>query len=193
MRASLPLSSRVLAWVLGAAVLTVVPAVARADVATDATELAVVSLINAQRAANGLNALALDDRLSTLAEMHSLDMATNGCFQHDSCDGTSWATRMQSQYPGGAMGEIIAAGYSTAGSVVDSWMNSPGHQAQILTPGYQGLGVSLVKGGGQYGTYWTVDFGSLKPVSATPAVPESSTLVLMGLGLTGVALVRRRA
>jgi uncharacterized protein YkwD len=192
MQASLPRPLRVLACVMGVAALTGVSGAAHADEAIDATELAVVKLINAQRAANGLAAVALDDRLTTLAEIHSVDMATHGCFQHDSCDGTSWATRMQSLYQGASMGEIIAAGYTSAASVVEGWMNSPGHRDQILTAGYLGLGVSLVNGG-QYGTYWTVDFGTLKPVSATPPVPEPGTWLLMGLGLAGLHLARKRA
>jgi uncharacterized protein YkwD len=166
------------------------PTLAQANAAIDVTELAVVDLINAQRLANGLGLVGLDDRLSTLADMHSTDMATtSGCFQHDSCDGTPWATRMRSLYPSGGMGEIIAFGYPTAAAVVDGWMNSPGHKAQILTADYKALGVGLVSGAS--GKYWTVDFGSLAPVSAG-TVPEPATYVLMALGLVGVAAASAR-
>lgn len=180
----LGLATASLAWVA-------IPNLAHADATIDAEEAAVVDLINVQRALLGLGAVGLDDRLSSLADQHSADMAVQGCFQHDSCDGTSWITRMQSGYPAGAVGEIIAAGYPDAASVVQGWMDSPGHKDQILTAGYLALGVGLVKGG-SFGTYWTVDFGSLTPETSTP-LPEPGTWVLMGLGLLGIAAVRRRA
>lgn len=174
---------------VASAALVLVSAQARADESIDPVEAQVADLINAQRALAGLSALGLDYRLNIVADQHSSDMALNGCFQHDSCDGTDTFARILAVYPGGgALGEIIAAGYPNAAAVVDGWMNSPGHRAQILGSAYQALGVGLVKGG-SYGTYWTVDFGSLAPVAV---VPEPGAGLLAALGLAGVALRARR-
>lgn len=184
-------SVRLASVAASAVAMMAMPHLAHADATIDAEEWAVVDLINAERAFLGLSAVGLDDRLSSLADQHSADMALNDCFQHDSCNGTSWSDRMLSGYPAAGIGEIIAAGYGDAASVVQAWMESPGHKAQILTAGFQALGVGLIRGG-SYGTYWTVDFGSLPPESSTP-VPEPGTWLLLGLGLLTVAVVRRKA
>jgi uncharacterized protein YkwD len=56
-------------------------------------------------------------------------------------------------------GENIAAGQTTAESVMKSWMNSPGHKKNILSPSFTHIGVGYAKGG-SYGHYWTQQFMS---------------------------------
>jgi uncharacterized protein YkwD len=53
-----------------------------------------------------------------------------------------------------AAGENIAAGQKTAEEVMDGWMNSEGHRANILNPDFTHIGIGYVQGG-DYGTYWT--------------------------------------
>lgn len=107
-----------------------------------------------------------------------------------------WSTRIQGYYnENTALGEIIAAGYATAESVVAGWMNSPGHKANILDASFKVAGVGLVSGvaGSNYPTYWTVDFGG-KTTSRTVVqpVPEASTWTLMLLGLAAVTFATGR-
>jgi uncharacterized protein YkwD len=119
----------------------------------------VVRLTNVQRAGNGCAALSANTTLTAVAQAHSADMAAHDYFSHDSQDGRSPFDRMQSAgYAFSAAAENIAAGQRTPASVVDGWMHSDGHRANILNCTYTEIGVGYATGG-SYGTYWTQDFG----------------------------------
>jgi uncharacterized protein YkwD len=99
----------------------------------------------------------------TLAEAsagHSSDMATNNFFSHTGSDGSSAGQRISNLgYQWRLWGENIAAGYQTVDSVMQGWLDSPGHCRNIMNPGATELGAALVVGGGaQYSTYWTAVF-----------------------------------
>ncbi|MCK2238368.1 MULTISPECIES: CAP domain-containing protein [unclassified Crossiella] len=124
----------------------------------DAAEQSVRELVDAERGKAGCAALRWDDRLARAADKHSADMATNDYFSHTSQDGRSPSDRVKAEgYHGGA-GENIAAGQTTPESVMKTWMNSPGHRANILNCDYKSLGVGLHRGG-SYRFYWTQNFG----------------------------------
>jgi uncharacterized protein YkwD len=118
----------------------------------------VVRLVNVARAAAGCGVLRVDSRLTTAARLHSEDMARQGYFSHTSLDGRTPWDRMEAQGYAAGSGENIAAGHATAAAVMDGWMNSPGHRANILDCASRAIGVGLGYGGA-YGTYWTQDFG----------------------------------
>ena len=102
-----------------------------------------------------------------------VDMAVSRCFQHDDCDGGRWSERIQAHYPHAQrIAENIAAGQDSAGAVVESWMRSEVHRANILRPEWQGTGISLVSlPGSPYGHYWTQTFGTL-PAPVPMPMPE---------------------
>jgi uncharacterized protein YkwD len=116
-----------------------------------------VQLTNAQRAQHGCSALRIDSRLRTAARAHSKDMRVKGYFEHNSPDGkTPWDRIKAAGYsqPGA---ENIAMGYATAKAVIDGWMNSPGHRANILNCKLKAVGIGVEYGSG--GPWWTQDFG----------------------------------
>lgn len=144
----------------------------------------VLALVNEYRTDKGLTALLLDTGLRDAARAHSLDMATTPCFQHDSCNGGSWVTRVFNNFSGTAIGENIAAGQTNPETVMLSWINSPTHNANLLNPGWTVLGVGYWnEAGSPYRHYWTQDFG-------TAPVPEPATWWLLA---GGGALLARRA
>ncbi len=115
-------------------------------------ERKVVELVNAERAAYGLPALELNTQLCDGARLKSQDMAANGYFSHESPTYGSPFDMMQSlgiSYR--TAGENIAMGYATAEAVVNGWMNSEGHRANILSTSYTQIGVGYVANG----NYWT--------------------------------------
>ena len=117
-----------------------------------AEERAVVSLVNEIRAQYGLSALTLDESLCRYARVKSQDMQQNGYFSHESPTYGSPFDMMRSfgiSYS--YAGENIAMGYSSAQSVVEAWMNSTGHRANILSANFTSIGVGYVTNGG----YWT--------------------------------------
>jgi len=119
----------------------------------------VLALVNDERAKAGCGSLTTSSALQRAAQGHSADMAANDYFSHDSQDGRTFADRIRAAgYTGGAIAENIAAGQATASAVMNSWMDSPGHRANILNCSYRHLGVGYAKGG-SYGYYWTQDFG----------------------------------
>ncbi|HEX2316215.1 MAG TPA: CAP domain-containing protein, partial [Thermomonospora sp.] len=120
-------------------------------------EAAVVRLTNAERAKAGCSALRVDQRLVASARRHSADMAAKGYFDHTSPNGDTFADRIKAAgYPSPGA-ENIARGHPTAAAVVQGWMNSPGHRANILNCGLKALGVGVRTGSG--GPWWTQNFG----------------------------------
>ncbi|WP_061297079.1 CAP domain-containing protein [Herbidospora cretacea] len=121
-----------------------------------AVENEVVRLTNAERAKAGCGALTHDAKLRTAAFNHSADMSAKNYFSHDSADGRKFSDRIkQAGFSFRAAGENIAKGYQTAAQVVQGWMDSPGHKANILNCTYTHIGVGHVAAGGPY---WTQDF-----------------------------------
>ena len=115
-------------------------------------ERQVVDLVNQQRAAYGLGSLTLSATLSNGARLKSQDMQKNRYFDHNSPTYGSPFDMMRSLgITYGSAGENIAMGYSTAASVVNAWMNSPSHRANILNAKFTQIGVGYVSNGG----YWT--------------------------------------
>ncbi len=105
--------------------------------------------------------LYLDYGLAEAARYHSEDMASNGCFQHESCDGTDTWDRIDRYYSeGGAMGENIAMGMVDGKyAVLSMWMcSTSGHRANIMSGDFNELGVGVAEGGD--GSYFTQDFAA---------------------------------
>ena len=120
-----------------------------------AIEREVVTLVNQIRTSRGLNALTLDEKLSSVARAKAVDMATNHYFDHNSPTyGSPFDMMKQYGISYRAAGENIAMGYSTAQSVVDGWMNSEGHRANILNSSFTKIGVGYTSNG----NYWSQMF-----------------------------------
>jgi uncharacterized protein YkwD len=123
-----------------------------------AVEQRVVELTNAERAKYGCSPLRGDSRLAAAARGHSDDMALHNYFDHNSQDGTSPWDRMKRAGYAQPGAENIAMGYPTADAVMNGWMNSLGHRANILNCRLRALGVGVHSGSGG-GPWWTQDFG----------------------------------
>lgn len=121
-------------------------------------ETDVLALTNNARRAAGCAPLRWNDKLGVAARKHSADMAARNYFDHTSLDGRSPFDRMKAEGYARAGGENIAAGQATAEAAMKSWMNSPGHKANILNCEFKDLGVGMAKGG-SYRIYWTQNFG----------------------------------
>ncbi|MEV6751300.1 CAP domain-containing protein [Streptomyces sp. NPDC051214] len=120
---------------------------------------AVLRLTNAERTAARLRPLSPDPLLTAAAQAHSADMVARAFYSHTSPDGGEpWHRASAAGSTHRAIGENIACGQRTPAEVVDGWMNSPGHRANILKPTFTHLGVGFA-GGGPAGTYWTQLFG----------------------------------
>ena len=123
---------------------------------TPATQI--LSRVNAERAKAGCKAVVLDPRLAAAAAGHAQDMATNNYFSHTSKDGRSFVDRIKAQGYPVPRSENIAAGQPTVTAVMDAWMASSGHRANILDCSAVAMGAASAKGG-SYGIYWVQDFG----------------------------------
>jgi uncharacterized protein YkwD len=167
------------------------------SVTNAAYEQQVVELVNAQRLANGgLPPYKRVDTLDAAARYHANDMAQDNYFEHNSYDRDgqnqlvqvcTWSTRINTYYTG-VRGENIAAGYHDPASVMNGWMNSSGHRANILSSAWE-IGVGFYQGG-SWGTYWVQDFGRRSNVyplvinrEAALTATRDVTLYLYGSGV----------
>lgn len=118
-------------------------------------ESQVVELVNEIRAQNGLDPLTHNWQLSRVARYKSQDMADNNYFSHTSPTyGSPFQMMKQFGITYRSAGENIAQGYTSAQAVVNAWMNSPGHRANILNASYTQIGVGYVSDG----NHWTQMF-----------------------------------
>ncbi len=140
----------------------------------EAVREATLCLINRERVSHGERALTLNGKLQHAAQGHSESMASNDYFSHEGPGGSTPLSRMRaagyiySSKIGYEVGENIAWGtlsLATPQAIVEAWMNSPGHRANILDPNYRdtGIGVSphppAARAEGQTGGIYTQDFG----------------------------------
>ncbi|MFJ7967639.1 sigma-70 family RNA polymerase sigma factor [Streptomyces sp. NPDC096324] len=133
--------------------------VAQAQSAPTTTVAQVVALVNKERATAGCGPLTEDPQLEDAAQAHSDDMAARDFFEHTNPDGADPGKRITAAgYQWSTYGENIAMGQQTPESVMESWMNSPGHRANILNCSFKNIGVGVHKGSG--GPWWTQDFGA---------------------------------
>lgn len=132
-----------------------------------------LAAVNARRragascGANGSFAPAVDlawnASLTQAASAHSADMVSHDLFSHTGSNGSSPGDRMTAAgYAWRGWGENIAAGQASVADVVDGWMKSDGHCANLMNPAYKDIGVACISGnaGTRYATYWTQDFGT---------------------------------
>jgi uncharacterized YkwD family protein/spore coat assembly protein SafA len=127
-----------------------------------AIETEVIRLVNIQRSNAGIMTLTQNWQLSRVARYKSQDMIDKNYFSHQSPTYGSPFVMMESfGLHFSAAGENIAMGQNTAAAVMNGWMNSPGHRANILSASYSQIGVGLAKDkNGSY--YWTQMF--IKPL-----------------------------
>lgn len=115
----------------------------------------VADLVNEQRASAGLDRLAWDPSLSSAANIRSKELTV--LFSHTRPDGTDCFTAISNPQDYVAFGENIAAGQPSPSVVMDAWMNSSGHRANILNSHYTKIGVSCYDKDDMY--HWVQIFG----------------------------------
>jgi uncharacterized protein YkwD len=116
-----------------------------------------LTTVNREREANGLQPVIMDMQLRKLARSHSLDMFQRGYFSHYTPDGLSPFDRMNAaniEYT--YAGENLALAPSTD-LAMQGLMNSPGHRANILNPNFNKIGIGAIDGG-IYGIMFSQEF-----------------------------------
>lgn len=144
---------------------------------TDPLVAAVVERHNSERAEAGLDPLEPNPKLTAAAEAHARDMAARTTMSHEGGDGSDPARRIEAAgYRGRSVGENVAAGQETPSDVVDAWMDSPPHRANILGT-FGEIGVARVVGPDDR-PYWCVTFGRPWP-SLDPAKAASGLIAAL--------------
>jgi hypothetical protein len=135
---------------------------------TEGPPAEVISLTNARRAEGGCGPVAAQGELARAAQGHADDMAANDYFDHQSQDGRSPGDRAAAQgYTGNGWGENIAQGQQTPADVVEGWMNSEGHRANIMNCDWTSIGV----GYNAEARTWVQVFGAGDDDESAPPAP----------------------
>jgi len=116
----------------------------------------IIALTNAQRTQHFVGALTEDATLARAAQAKAQDMARNGYFAHVGPNGTEpWSWILNAGYDYSYAGENLAVRFVDSSEVVEAWMESPTHRANIVKPAYTAMGVGVANGlyEGQPATY----------------------------------------
>ncbi len=137
------------------------------------------------RSYSSVEPLYYEPKLNQSARSHAQDMASNGCFQHDSCDGTPWSDRIWRYDPEArTIGENIGVGYSSAKSFVDSLLcdafggqcaqdktSQAGHRTNMMSTSFTSVGTGYTPDTRSiWRHYWVQDFASDGPATRPPVV-----------------------
>lgn len=143
----------------------------------------IAQLINQERAAAGLRPLEINGQLVAAGEIHSRNMASMvriygyaGAMSHVLLGTTAPTLGIRADLVGydyRLLGENLAFGYLTPQSVVQAWMNSPGHRANILNPNFTQLGIGVAWTTDGF-PYYTLMFGTPMPTSPSASAPVSA-------------------
>lgn len=107
----------------------------------------IINLTNAERIKVGLPPLKENSKLDLAAQNKAQNAITNNYWAHFAPDGTSpWSFIINSGYSYSYAGENLAKGFTFASNVVNSWMNSPEHKANILSEKFTEIGVGVLRG-----------------------------------------------
>lgn len=120
-------------------------------------EAKMLEMVNAERLQRGLKPLAADAESAEVARAHSRDMLARGYFSHYTPEGTALTDRLRAAHLGFVLaGENLALGRSLS-AAHEGLMDSPGHRANILHPGFRRAGIGIVDAG-VHGLMITEDF-----------------------------------
>lgn len=125
--------------------------------ATNVSVSGLLSATNAERAAAGKSALGLSGKLNTAAQGKANHMIANNYWAHTSPDGVSpWYWFGYAGYDYLTAGENLAYGFNTSDGVVNGWMNSSSHRANMLNGAYEQVGFGIANGSNYQGGANTV-------------------------------------
>ena len=129
----------------------------------------VLNIVNQKRAEHGASALAMDADLLAGAQLRAMEIAVY--FSHTRPNGNDCFS--VSEFNGKCFAENIAAGQTTPTAVMNSWMDSAGHQANILNSSYRSIGIGCVEVNGV--KYWVQNFGSATATATSQSGSETLT------------------
>jgi uncharacterized protein YkwD len=138
------------------------------DISLQQAKRATLCLLNRERTSRGIRKLHDNSRLDLASRRHANDMSRRHYFDHGDFVGRIKDARYLKGARGYTLGENIAWGsfdYATPASIVDGWMHSPGHRANILNGGFHEIGLGIARGapvgGQQSGATYVTDFGTI--------------------------------
>ena len=103
--------------------------------------------VNKERQSDGLNKLQLNEKLNKAAFMKAQDMLEKGYWAHEAPDGTQpWQWFSKAEYNYDIAGENLAKNFTSSNGVVNAWMQSPGHKANVLGEKYDDVGFAIANG-----------------------------------------------
>lgn len=147
---------------------------------------ALITLTNQQRAAAGLKPLVENRQLAASSQAKAQDMLQRGYWAHYAPDNTSpWDFMHASDYAFSYAGENLAKGFSDDQSVMDAWMQSPGHRQNILNPNFRDIGVTVMGGRllGDEVSLVVVHYGVLQTPKTAPAAHQPKPVSRVGHAL----------
>ena len=138
-----------------------------AEISLEASERATFCLINRERTRRGIRKLRRNPRLDLASRRHARSMAARNFFEHGNFVGRIRSANYLRGARGWRLGENIAWGsgvLSSPDEIVDAWMHSPGHRANILQRAFREIGIGIARGtpnrSYEDGATYATDFGT---------------------------------